>query len=360
MFRRSSASLLRTFSRQRTQFLTEDAVLATSSGSPTQRNDSLLSANNSDSGVLRWSDPRSYSTKTLQRRVLTSMRDVAQSPIEFEPMPPRRLVFMVTPEHFDVTYVINPHMDGKIGTVDKAKCIDQWHVAREEIKKVGVKVVEIPSKPGLPDMIYAANLGLPFPAKSGVEVYMSNMAVEERAKEVPHYAEACESVGYEVKYLPANIDFEGQGDALWHGTRRLIWAGYGFRTDLRVYDIISSAWKVPIVALKLHDPFFYHIDTALAILDNDTAVVYPKAFTDEGLSMIRTLIPRLIEVPESDAKGRLACNCFCPDGENVLIQAGSKETNRKLKEAGYNVIEVDVSEFLKGGGSICCMKMFSW
>jgi N-dimethylarginine dimethylaminohydrolase len=110
----------------------------------------------------------------------------------------------------------------------------------------------------------------------------------------------------------------------------------------------------------LKDPYFYHIDTCLAILAPDAAIYYPGAFDDDGVAVIKKFFPRLVEATEDDARNRLACNCFSPDGENVVLHAGSRETNKRLRAAGFTPVEVDVSEFLKGGGSVCCMKMFTW
>jgi N-dimethylarginine dimethylaminohydrolase len=150
------------------------------------------------------------------------------------------------------------------------------------------------------------------------------------------------------------------GDAIWHGTKRLLWGGYGFRTSINAYEIIAKAWKVPVIAVELTDPDFYHIDTCFTVLNNNTVLIYPGAFKPEGLEMIRELFSDVIESPETEARKNMACNAFCPDTKNVIIQAGSNETNGKLKEKAFNVIEVDTSEFIKGGGSVFCMKMMTW
>jgi N-dimethylarginine dimethylaminohydrolase len=150
------------------------------------------------------------------------------------------------------------------------------------------------------------------------------------------------------------------GDALWHGTKKLLWGGHGFRTSLQVYETIAKTWDVPIITLELLDPDFYHIDTCLAVLDDDTVLAYPGAFTPEGQDIIRHMFKRVVEAPENEARRNMACNAFCPDAKNVVIQAGSPETCAKLKQAGFNVIEVDTTEFMKGGGSVFCMKMLTW
>lgn len=61
---------------------------------------------------------------------------------------------------------------------------------------------------------------------------------------------------------------EGQGDLLMVGERVL--AGYGFRTDQRAHAEIAAVLGLPVVSLELVDPRFYHLDTALAVLDDHT------------------------------------------------------------------------------------------
>jgi N-dimethylarginine dimethylaminohydrolase len=60
------------------------------------------------------------------------------------------------PEHFDVTYSINPWMDpGK--PVDRPLAMLQWQRIRQLFTELGHEVEVIPARPGLPDMVFAAN-----------------------------------------------------------------------------------------------------------------------------------------------------------------------------------------------------------
>ncbi len=52
---------------------------------------------------------------------------------------PKR-VLMTTPEFFDVQYVINPHMEGNVGTVDAAVAASQWDDLRRLYESLGVSV----------------------------------------------------------------------------------------------------------------------------------------------------------------------------------------------------------------------------
>jgi N-dimethylarginine dimethylaminohydrolase len=143
---------------------------------------------------------------------------------------------------------------------------------------------------------------------------------------------------------------EGQGDLLIVGSIML--AGYGFRTDRRAHDEIATVMDMPIVSLELVDPRFYHLDTALAVLDDDTIAYYPPAFSDESRRRLRELFPDAIEVATADAYV-LGLNAVS-DGLNVVLPASATGFAEQLRQAGFQPIGVDLSELLKGGGSVKC------
>ncbi|MDX1439381.1 MAG: arginine deiminase-related protein, partial [Rubricoccaceae bacterium] len=142
--------------------------------------------------------------------------------------------------------------------------------------------------------------------------------------------------------------------------RYLLWGGYGYRTDAEVYASLAEELGIPVLKLHLADPDFYHLDTCLCPLDENTALIYPGAFDQEGLELIRSHFDIVLEAPEEEARNLFACNAHCPDGKHVLIQKGCDKANRQLHDAGFDVIELDTSEYLKSGGSVFCMKLMFW
>ncbi|MEM1054851.1 MAG: arginine deiminase-related protein [Bacteroidota bacterium] len=289
------------------------------------------------------------------------MEHVSLGTLPAIPRPGR--VLLTSPDHFEVAYVINPHMAGNIGDVDPALARRQWDALREAYERCGMEVSIVEGQLGLPDMVFCANQTLPYQTPGGeLGAILSRMHAPQRKPEVEHYARFFEARGYEVTGLDPDLpgDFEGMGDALWHPGRYLLWGGYGYRTDRQVYDRLESAMGFHVIPLRLEDPDFYHLDTCLCPLDEHTALIYPGAFDEEGLVAIRSHFARVLEVPEREARELFACNAHCPDGRHVLIQQGCTETNAMLLEAGFEVVELDTSEFLKSGGSVFCMKLMFW
>lgn len=250
---------------------------------------------------------------------------------------------MTAPTFFAVEYAINPWMDTST-PVDTHLAMNQWESLRQTYKELGHTVELVEPIAGLPDMVYAANGGLIV----GGRAVVAKFAYPQRAGEASAYAEWMARHGFdpvETRYVN-----EGQGDLLVAGS--IVLAGYGFRTDRRAHDEIAVAVGLPLVSLELVDPRFYHLDTALAVLDDTTIAYYPPAFSDESRARLLDLFPDAIEVATPDAFV-LGLNAVS-DGLHVVHPAAATGFAEQLRDAGFVPIGVDLSELLKGGGSIKC------
>ena len=143
---------------------------------------------------------------------------------------------------------------------------------------------------------------------------------------------------------------EGQGDLLPVG--EMILAGYGFRTDLRAHGEIAEIFERRVVSLQLVDPRFYHLDTALTVLDDTTIAYYPPAFTYVSRAHLETLFPDAIVVDSADAYV-FGLNAVS-DGRHVVHPVAAVGFAEQLADAGFEPIGIDLSELLKGGGSVKC------
>jgi N-dimethylarginine dimethylaminohydrolase len=284
----------------------------------------------------------------------------AAQPLELnrlQPMPYPKGVLMCPPEYFDVIDVKNPYMEGQQGHVDQALARQQWLEVKKAFEAAGAEVRTDMALPGCEDMVFCANPVFTGLDGSGERVcVLSHMRYRSRQREVDAHAEWFRANGYRVALLTEQGCFEGSGDALWHPGRRLIWGGFGYRTDAVVYDEIGEIFDAPVLTLKLASERFYHLDTCFAPLDEFTVMIYEPAFTREGVALIRSMFRRVVEVNAQEA-ANMACNAAAFFGRVVVIQSGSPRVNQKLRDLGFEVMEVNTSEFLKSGGSVFCMKM---
>ena len=259
----------------------------------------------------------------------------------------RRAVLMCRPDFFTVSYRINPWMHPEDPT-DTSLAVTQWETLYAKYLELGFDVQLIDGLKGLPDMVYAANGGF---VLDGI-AYGAKFQYPERQPEGPAYMEWFAANGFTVAE-PVSTN-EGEGDFLLVGDT--IFAGTGFRSDAASHDELRKIYKREVVTLTLIDPSFYHLDTALAVLDSDGgpgSIAYlPKAFDAASLAILEERFPDAIHVNDEDA-AVLGLNSFS-DGKNVIIASRATDFERQLRERGFTPHGVDLSELLLGGGGVKC------
>lgn len=271
-------------------------------------------------------------------------------------------VLMVRPTHYDIEYVINPHMAAHVGNVDRIQAANEWEHLVSAYREIGMQVVILDGTPGFPDMVFCANQSFPWVDEAGARhVLLARMASDRRQGEVAPVGGMYSRHGYRVHELPDTpMSFEGCGDAIWHADRRLIWGGWGPRTSPEAFETVAGLTGAPVALLELARPEFYHLDTCLCVLDRNHVLICEEAFTSDGLELIESLVPTVIRATLHEASTLLAVNACCPDGRNVFIQQGCTDVNKKLRDHGFHVHEFSTFEFIKSGGSVFCMKMLFW
>ena len=264
----------------------------------------------------------------------------------------RRRYLMCKPEHFTVSYTINPWMEPDKPT-DTARAVAQWQTLYDTYLELGHEVELIDPIEGLPDMVYTANGGFVI---DGV-AYGAKFRFAERGPEGPAFMRWFADHGYEV-VEPAEVN-EGEGDFLLVGDTIL--AGSGFRSTDHSHREVGDVFGKEVVSLKLVDPRFYHLDTALSVLDpvegpggvERANIAYlPSAFDEAGQRILAERFPDAIRV--SDADGAVFGLNSASDGYNVFVSPRATGFAAQLRERGYNPVAVDLSELLLGGGGIKC------
>ncbi len=258
---------------------------------------------------------------------------------------PARTYLMCPPTFFGVQYAINAWMDTTT-PVDRDRAVREWETLRATYLSLGHKVFALDPIEGLPDMVFAANGA----TVVGGMVLSAKFRHPERALEADAHRAWFERQGYQ-RIKTATLINEGEGDYAF--AYRAIVAGHGFRTDPAAHNELFEAFGLPVVSVELVDPRFYHLDTALFVIDSFTAAYYPGAFDEDGLIKLKTLFPELIEVSEQDALA-FGLNGVS-DGRHVVIPHDAIGFGAQLTQRGYEVIPIEMTELRKaGGGPKCC------
>ncbi|MGC4174501.1 dimethylargininase [Demequina sp.] len=270
---------------------------------------------------------------------------IATATAERTPVP--TTVLMCSPRYFDVLYAINPWMDPTVPT-DTALAVEQWNELRNTYTDLGIVVHEIDPVEGLPDMVYAANGATVVDSIA----YTASFRFPERQPEGDAYAAWLRDHGFRV--VEATAVNEGEGDFLVVGD--VILAGTGFRSTLASHRELAEVFNREVVTLVLARPEYYHLDTALAVLDarpgHEQIAYLPSAFSPDARAELERRYPNAIIVDEDEA-AMLGLN-IVSNGRDVIMPARAERFAEALRERGFNPVGVNLSELLKGGGGVKC------
>jgi N-dimethylarginine dimethylaminohydrolase len=238
------------------------------------------------------------------------------------------------PTFYDIKYQINPWMN--FHGFNKNMAIDQWNSFCDRIKEFGAEVLQVKPREDLPDMTFTSDNGL-FLKSENIFV-VSNHKHEERSREQWWFHEFFFNRNASI-ITTANY-FCGSDAVFFEDT---LIGGYGFRTDKELYDEIRPLLDKDPIVVKLVNPYFFTLNSCFCPLNNSDYLIYEDAF-DEFPSL-----GRKISVPGVEAKN-FACSSLVI-GNKVLISKNCPITCEKLKEFGYEPVELEMSELMKSGGA---------
>lgn len=255
---------------------------------------------------------------------------------------------MCKPTYYTIAYEINPWMR-LTRQANQTVAARQWQALYTLLTtRLNVPVRLIKPVPGLPDLVFTANAGLVV----GRTFIRSNFRHPERQGEALVFERFFGRLGFRITTLPRSFNFEGEGDALWHGENLLL--GFRFRSDATAHEHLARLLDRRVLPLELLDRRFYHLDTCFCPLDEASALWYPKAFDRYSRKVIETYVEDPIPVSEADAR-RFCCNAIGVNRAVVLHRGVSGSLRKQLSKRRFELHELDLSEFLKAGGSAKCL-----
>jgi N-dimethylarginine dimethylaminohydrolase len=262
---------------------------------------------------------------------------------------------MVGPDHFRIDYSINPFMDLE-DQPDPVRTRAQWVALVAAIEAAGGSVEVLPQLPAAPDMVYAMNLGLALEndeADGAAEVVLSHMRYPQRRVETPAAAAWFDQHGFTRRVIGRDgvgAHFEA-GDAFaWRGE---LVVGYGPRTEELALKHLAGDLDISVRGVRITHPGMYHLDIGFCPLDETRAMVCPAAFDHASAEALLDLVPDPLVLTEEEAL------TFCANsivlGSTILMPACPDRVRSRLEQWGFEVVVVEVGEFVKGGGAIRCL-----
>lgn len=255
-------------------------------------------------------------------------------------------VYMCPPDYLSLNYEINPWMD-KENPFSLEKAIKQWNELFALYQNlIPGKIFKVEAKEGLTELCF---LGDSLFAINNDVVY-SRFAREERYHETEYVMEYF-SAYLKGNRVPETIYYEGSGETMiW---KNQIFVGYGQRSSKDIITYLSDIFKRDVYGLELITEKYYHLDTAFFPINETLIAIYPEAFSKESLSFIRNLDAEILELNSNDAQS-FALNSVSL-GNDLIIHKSAQNFIRLMREKGFTVHEVDISEFIKFGGGLKCL-----
>lgn len=148
--------------------------------------------------------------------------------------------------------------------------------------------------------------------------------------------------------------FELGGNCQWLDPKHLV-IGVGKTTNMegvrQVWPVFKDAGVEDIHLTTFKNVI--HLDMAFGMASDWVAVVDPRCLEPSFLSYLRRKGIDLVEVDPVEADNS-ACNTLVLKPGVVVLPAGNPKTAKALRERSVEVIEVDMSEFVKTGGGPHC------
>jgi N-dimethylarginine dimethylaminohydrolase len=221
------------------------------------------------------------------------------------------------------------------------------------LEAAGAECHLIPPRPGLSDLAFTRD-----------SVFMTPWGLVElrpsephRRGEPAHVAAALRPLGIEMLGALGEGRVEG-GDVCLLRPGLVMIGISGERTDEtgaralgRIFE--RKGWSALYTRI---DPRYLHLDTQFSLLSRHRAVACLETLESGFAATMAGLGIELVPATP-DEVDRLEANLLSLGGCRIVAPAGDTRVNRLLRRLGYDLIEVEIDQFVRCGGGVHCLTM---
>ncbi|MBH0169979.1 MAG: dimethylarginine dimethylaminohydrolase family protein [Bacillota bacterium] len=217
----------------------------------------------------------------------------------------------------------------------------------DTMKANGVDVYKLPAMEKFPEQVFTRDIGFTI----GETVFVSRMGSNIRDGEEKVLRNWL--LEHQINLSLIEGDRIEGGDVIVHGDT--VYIGVSGRTsEETIQELQSQLPHMKVIAVPF-DPIYLHLDCVFNILSEKDALIYKHAFEDKDYQFLASKF-NVIEV-EKEEQFTMGTNVLSIGNKKVLSLPVNKNVNAALRERGYEVLEVDISEIIKSGGSFRCCSM---
>lgn len=253
---------------------------------------------------------------------------------------------------YQVAWSINPHMS--VGSVDFGRASVQHAIFIAALESAGATIHRLPFVHGAYDSVFIKDPALLLARGGRKRAVLANFAHPERKSERFARATTLAERGYQIIGETAGPTWEG-GDVVMLPRGDGMFLGHGQRTERSAAAWLERHTDIPVYPLELTTPELYHLDMALSILPDGTALVCPWALTPAALRTLSTTPSILQVIPvHRELAVEFGLNLVAVN-DTVVIGASESRITAIVASLGYRAIEVPLGEFHLAGGSAACL-----
>lgn len=224
--------------------------------------------------------------------------------------------------------------------VDVELAARQWQAYVDALTTAGWEVTEVAPADESADAVFVEDALVLF---GGLAV-VTRPGAPSRQPETVAAERAATGLGLHVAHITAPATLDG-GDVL--KIDRTAYVGIGGRTNAAAVDQLTAllsplGWSVVAVPVTK----VLHLKSAVTALPDGTVIGYPD-FVDDP-----SVFPRYVDVPEPSGS-----HVVVLDDRRLLMAADAPESAERFRTMGYDVVEVDISEFEKLEGCVTCLSV---
>lgn len=237
---------------------------------------------------------------------------------------------------------INGLTTSDLGTPILEKALEQHAAYVEALKKCGTQVTVLSSNSDFPDSTFVEDTAVLTPDFAVI----SNPGAHTRNGEIRDMEPAIKSFYENIYYIKAPGTLDG-GDVL--QIEDHFYIGISARTNQEGAEQLKAIleleqYKATIVPLEK----FFHLKTGITYLGNQTIVAAGEFVDHPAFNSYKMIV-----VPPEE---EYAANCIRVN-DYVIIPAGYPITKKNIQDAGYQTIELEMSEFRKLDGGLSCLSL---
>ncbi|MFC0562416.1 dimethylarginine dimethylaminohydrolase family protein [Halalkalibacter alkalisediminis] len=207
-----------------------------------------------------------------------------------------------------------------------------------------VDVIILPSLKMFPEQVFTRDIGFTF----GHILFVAEMANKLRQGEEEVLKGWLEKE--DISYFNLRGDKIEGGDVIVNG--ETIYVGLSDRTNQQAIDHLQSILPHYEVVTVPFTEKYLHLDCVFNIISPTEALYYPGAFTQKEIKILSSRF-ELIEVSEEE-QFTLGTNVLSIGNKKIFSLPVNTNVNQELRNRGFEVIEVDITEIIKSGGSFRC------